>query len=605
MPRLGLGFRYDADVVASGPERLDASTKPDGMKRRLDRWIRAIAWAIAVFAASSPSAATSRTRPNVLFISLDTVRADFLTFRDSEATPHMTALARDGAIFTQAVSGTSWTLPAHVQMFTGTPPVLHRVQSDDVRIDPRMPTLPEVLRDAGYYTAGFFTNAYLSGFYGFERGFDVYDTPFNNADNTDQADADDPDSGLEAAPPQGREARAQTPQPIEERFITSPKLVALARRALESANPADPVFLFAHFFDPHYDFIPPAPWDTKFDPDYAGDIDGHNYYWNKRIFDESKQPQRQIGDRDLEHIRSLYRGEIGWTDQSVGDLLKLFEQYQRLDNTLIVIASDHGEEFFEHSRHGHRKSLYEEVLRVPLLIVPPKDLRSGLSPVVSQQASLSDLLPTVMDFAGVATPRTATGRSLRPAMYGATLTDRAELSSLHTWQRRDGRFHHWFLHGLRTTTFKFIRLTEVDTEGTPRVGSFAYYDLGEDPEERHGITTASDARVLAAWRQLESELDKVRQSWKAQPRSRQEERIIRVEFKWSEELVALGYARPGEAVMQSPLAFLASGLEPMARIDPPEPALVPWRKVSLAAGSILVLALLVLLRRRSRSRTTG
>jgi arylsulfatase A-like enzyme len=588
-----LPFCYDIDAVVKEPEGWATSTRLDDVKRQLHRCLPTIVWMIAVFAISFPSAAASRTRPNILLISLDDVRADFLTFRSSEATPHMTALARDGAIFTQAVSGTSWTLPAHVQMFTGTPPVLHRVQSDDVRIDPRMPTLPEVLKNAGYYTAGVFSAVYLSGFYGFERGFDVYDTPLN---------FDGRESGPEAVAPLGRELEAPAPRVIAERFITSPKLVALARRALERADPADPVFLFVHFFDPHSDFIPPPPWNTKFDPDYEGDIDGSNYNWNKRIIDESKTPQRQIGDRDLEHIRSLYRGEIGWTDESIGGLLKLFEEHQRLEHTLIVITSDHGEEFFEHHRHGHRKSLYEEVLRVPLLIVPPEDLRSRLSGLVDQQASLSDLLPTVLDFAGVATPQTVTGRSLRPAMYGATLTPRVELSSLHTWQRLDDRFQHWFLHGLRTPTYKFIRLTGVEAEGTPKVDEVVYYNLAEDPEERHAIRDDSDPRVVAAWRQLESELDEVRRTWRAQPRSRQEERLIRIQTKWSEELIALGYARPNEAVEQSPLSFLASGLEPMARIDPPEPARTTWLEVSLAAGSILALAVLALLRWRSQSR---
>jgi len=596
----GSGFGYDTDTVMKEPEGLGTPTRLDGGKWRLRGCIETLAWAIAVLAISSPSAApsaaASRTRPNILLISLDTVRADFLTFRDPEAAPHMTALARNGAIFTRAVSGTSWTLPAHVQMFTGMPPVLHRVQSDDVRIDPRTPTLPEILRNAGYYTAGVFTNVYLSGFYGFERGFDVYVTPF---------DTDARSSEPEAVVPPSQRPQGQPPQVVAERFITSPKVVALARRALERADPADPIFLFAHFFDPHYDFIPPPPWDTKFDPDYEGDIDGNNYYWNERIVDESKTPQRQIGDRDLEHIRSLYRGEIGWTDESIGDLLELFEEYRRLDHTLIVITSDHGEEFFEHERRGHRKSLFEEVLRVPLLIVPPASVRDGLSPLVDQQASLSDLLPTALDFAGVATPRTATGRSLRPAMYGATLTPRAELSSLHTWQRRDGRFHHWFLHGLRTPTYKFIRLTGVEAEGTPKVAQFIYFDLARDPEERHGITNGSDPRLIAAWRELESELDEVRRAWGAQLRSPQEERLIRVQTKWSEELVALGYARPGEAVMQSPLSFLASGLEPMDRIDPPEPARTPWLGVSLATGSILALAVVALLRWRSRGRSNA
>jgi arylsulfatase A-like enzyme len=572
----------------------------DDVKRQLSRYGRAFAWAIAAFGISSPSLAVSPARPNILLISLDTVRADFLTFRDSETAPHMTALARDGTIFTQAVSGTSWTLPAHVQMFTGTPPALHGVQSDDVLMDPRMPTLPELLAKEGYFTAGIFTNRYLSGFYGFDRGFDVYDSPFDAAESGDEVDA---------AALQGREALANAPREAVENDITSPRVVALARRALERADPADPVFVFAHFFDPHSDFIPPPPWDTKFDPDYEGDIDGNNYYWNKRITDETKNPMRQISDRDLDHIRALYRGEIGWTDESVGELLKLFEEYGRLDDAVIMITSDHGEEFFEHLRHGHRKSLHDEVLRVPLLIVPPRSMRSGVSRTIDQQASLSDILPTALDFARVAIPRTATGRSLRLAMYGVSLEERPELSSLYLWPATEGGILHWFLHSLRTPAYKFVRVTAVDEKGNVGIPMFAYFDLVEDPEELQAIADLSDSRVVSAWRDLESELDAVRSAWRVGPRSQEEERILPLELEWSEELVALGYALPGQVGTQSPLRHLASGLKPLPRIDPPEPEPAParprtaWRGLSLATGAILVLVVVAFLWRRAADRT--
>jgi arylsulfatase A-like enzyme len=230
------------------------------MKWQLHRCIQASIWAAVGLAISVSSAAASRKQPDILFISIDTVRADFLTFRDSETAPNMTALARDGTILSQAVSGSSWTLPAHAQMFTGTPPAVHRVLSDSVRIDPRMSTLPEMLQSAGYYTMGFFSIDYLRPRYGFGRGFDVYAS-------TDDADESIRNAGLASTAMEGGEEAG-------EGGITSPSVVALARQALEGADPDKPLFLFAHFFDPHYDFIPPPPWDTKFDRDYTGDMDG-------------------------------------------------------------------------------------------------------------------------------------------------------------------------------------------------------------------------------------------------------------------------------------------------------------------------------------------
>ena len=110
---------------------------------------------------------------NVLLTSLDSVRADSLTFLDERATPSLARLARRGTRFEQAISGSSWTLPAHVQMFTGCPPLLHGTGTDDVCIDPEMPTIAELLHDAGFFNAGYYTGWYLDRGYGFDRGFDV------------------------------------------------------------------------------------------------------------------------------------------------------------------------------------------------------------------------------------------------------------------------------------------------------------------------------------------------------------------------------------------------------------------------------------------------
>ena len=113
-------------------------------------------------------------RPDVLFLSLDTVRADALTVLDRKAAPNLARIARAGVVFTQATAGSSWTLPSHAQMFTGLPPALHGVNDDGLRIDPGVPTLPEVLQSGGWRTAGFWTGWYLADDFGFARGFDAY-----------------------------------------------------------------------------------------------------------------------------------------------------------------------------------------------------------------------------------------------------------------------------------------------------------------------------------------------------------------------------------------------------------------------------------------------
>jgi arylsulfatase A-like enzyme len=532
-------------------------------KSRFERWTQGIGF-VLVFGClalhARPSLADAPP-PNILFISLDTVRADFLTFRDPETARHMTELARSGTVFTQAISGSSWTLPSHVQMFTGTPPPRHGVESDRDTIDLTMPVLPEVLRQGSYFNAGIFTVRYLFGDYGFSRGFDLY----RSAIYPEESDKDD----LKFAP--GREEAIERMQTNRDRDnVTSPQVVTLARRALERSPPSRPIFLFAHFYDPHPDFIPPAPWDSHFDPNYAGDIDGRDYLTNRRVANPVANVLRQVSDRDLDHIKALYRGEIAWTDKWIGELLSLFEEHQRLDNTLVVIVGDHGEEFFEHGSYFHRHSLYDELVRVPLLIVPPKRDRVGLVKELGVQVSLSDLMPTILDFAGLQSPKSVMGRSLKSAMYGEPLPSRIELLSLNRPKEKATR-HMIDKHtyAIRAQDFKFIReVTFADTGGLE--AEVEYFDLAEDSAEKNPIKDINDPRVVDAWRLLERELAHVRKRWQSEARTPDSERTTNIRESFEEELIALGYLVEGDGAQSHagpPRPW--GGLDPMPEVQHP------------------------------------
>ena len=520
---------------------------------------------------------------NVLFISLDTVRADFLTFRDPKTSAHMTELARNGTVFTQAISGTSWTLPAHVQVFTGTPPERHGVQSDFEVIDPLVPYLPEILQRGGYATLGMFTVRYLWGDYGFSRGFDVYRSAMYAEDVAND--------GLAFAPGQ-EESLARMKSASKDDYITSPHVIALARRSLERSKPNQPVFMFAHFFDPHHDYVPPPPWDTAFDPDYKGDVDGRQYLANKRVADPMKDPKRQINDRDLEHIKALYRGEIAWTDQWIGELIGLFREHRRLDDTLIVIAADHGEEFFEHGYIFHRGTLMDESVRVPLLIVPPKSMPGSFEAQVDMQVSLSDIMPTILDFIGEEVPDSVMGRSLKPAMLGEPLEARPELLSLYVPQNEaTHQFVDVVHHAIRMPEFKFIRQVRFPGSADLQV-AVGYFDLINDPGETQGISDTNDPRVKKAWNLLESTLDATRERWRTEPRTPDAKRRTRIRENFEEELMALGYIEVGSAgaVADGPPRPWG-GLEPMPAIPIPGAG---WRRRDVigfvAAGIVLLLA---------------
>ena len=500
--------------------------------------LRALGPLALALSVASCSGSVGQDRPDVLLISLDSVRADFLDFADPETAPHLHELAQRGMVFTEAVSGTSWTLPSHAQMFTGMPPALHCLQEGDLTLDPMIPVLPELLSEAGYQTAGFYTCWYLAKEYGFGRGFDHYRNSMRGGEHLEKAladavaeDSEMGDKRLEFRRWSGLEV-----------FVSSPTVAENATAALAQMEEDEPAFVFAHFFDPHYDYIPPQPYDTKFDPDYTGSMTGKGFWDNPAIWDQRKDPRRQISDRDLDHIRALYRGEIAWTDRNIGLLLDALRERGRLDDTLIIVTADHGEEFFEHGNRGHRQNLFDETLRVPLLIVPPGGLSSPERR--DEQVSLSDLLPTVLDYVGVETRATWHGRTLRPALEGQTLPTRALVATLVVplveQDRSTGRAM-W--DALRTPEEKLIRLwAQTEGSGKPTLRTFLYYDLQEDPGEERPVRKMSDPRVRRMWKALEHELDVIRLKHRTSPRTPPGELMTQVYEIVSDDLAHLGYA---------------------------------------------------------------
>ena len=469
-----------------------------------------------------------------MLLSLDSVRADALTFRDRETAPTLAALAERGTVFTLALSGSSWTLPSHAQMFTGQPPQLHGVHHDERKIDPLTQTLPECLSAAGYATVGAWSGWFLAGEYGFGRGFDRYETAL------------DLDGGSNDADPSTRDGFARRENSSHQQ-ITSERLVSMLSRSIAEAPASEPLFVFGHFFDPHYDYIPPAPFDTRFDPDYLGEIDGENFWLNRRVFDAEKRPMRQVNDRDLDHIRALYRGEIAWTDKALGDLLIALERRGRLENTWIIVTSDHGEEFFEHENRGHRQGLYDEVLRVPLLIVPP----SGFDAVadVDSLVSLSDIMPTVLDAVGAKRPPSVWGRSLLPGLAGESAQEdegHFVVSTLTTQVEGDEGSATLVMDSLRGGAMKLIRRTRIPEGGEPMLESAHWFDLRADSAELRPRGNPERPEVAGALRRLELELDKMRTFHEELPHAPAADRFTDVRDIFQTDLGALGYAEGPE-----------------------------------------------------------
>ena len=328
----------------------------------------------AGFGALSPGSkpAAPHGRPNILLISIDSLRRDHVGSYGypRPTTPHLDALAQEGVRFDTAVSPTSWTLPSHVTLLTALPIRVHQVHVSSERFTKRVLTLAEVLSQEGYTTSGIVGGSYLDAGYGFAQGFDDYDdyTVVNR-------DRNKPDG-----------------------HVTSPMSLRLASEWLASwaaSQQPRPFFLFLHMWDVHYSYDPPPPYDTMFDPDYEGDIVASPYMRNRRI-------NARMDPRDLEHVMALYDGEIRHTDDHLGRLFDSLKGLGAFDDTIIVVTSDHGDEFFEHGKKGHGQNLFDSVLRIPLLMRYPSKIPAGR--VVEGQVRLMDVAPTILGLAGIEPP---------------------------------------------------------------------------------------------------------------------------------------------------------------------------------------------------------
>jgi len=357
-------------------------------------------------------------RPNVLLVSLDTVRADHLSaYGYGRATsPHIDALAAQGVLFDDATSTTSWTLPAHLSLLTGLEISAHGVCDDRLWQQPgvegapfevpfRGTFLPELLSAAGYATAGFYTWKYLEPRFGFGPGFDVYErlglSVYSHPEWSKRFEA------LRAAGAEEelRAWMAESPELFDDQRPTAGEAVDAALAWLAGRNPEQPFFLFLHLFDAHDDYVPPPPFDRRFtDPAYAGPING------RHVTSPDSPVRADMAAADLAQLIALYDGELAWVDSQVGRVLDRLGELGLRDDTLVVLTSDHGEEFFEHGGKTHRGQLYQESVHVPLVLAWPAGLPAGRR--VEGPVGIVDVLPTVCALAGVSPPRALSGRDL-------------------------------------------------------------------------------------------------------------------------------------------------------------------------------------------------
>ena len=394
-------------------------------------------------------------RPNVLLISIDMLRADHVSAYGyaRPTTPAIDRLAREGTLFEEHISSSSWTLPGHASIFTSLPDGVHGATDTDRALGPGVVTLAERFQGAGYETAGFFAGPYLHPTFGFGQGFERYENCASYAEELDEQAT----SKWSMDPKVMRDSHAD---------VTNPSVLERFTRWFQRRSER-PFFAFVHLWDVHFDFVPPPPWNTRFDPEYTGPVDGRGFWFDERIAPD-------MPARDLEHLIALYDGEIGWTDLHVGRMCALLAEQGLLDGTIVVVTSDHGTEFFEHGRKGHRQSLYDEVLHVPFVLRYPKHVPAGAR--VRMQTRSIDVGPTLLELAGLPAPADLLGRSLAPLFRpGGTLEPERAVCELDSVGIR--------LRAVRTSKWKF--LDRIDA------GDPFWFDLAADPGELAPLTDLS------------------------------------------------------------------------------------------------------------------
>jgi len=316
--------------------------------------------------------------PNIILIVLDATRPDHLSAYGYQrpTSPVLAQVAANGVRFDQAIATSSWTLAAQASLLSGLYPVRHGASYRRPRLNDTVPTLPQWLKARGYATAAVVSAPYLVSKFSLNRGFDHYDDQMPRREKRRAADVTD-----------------------------------AVLRWLDRAR-GRPFFLFAHYFDAHTPLNPPSPFDQRFDPAYTG-------HWNGARFGHAETVMRgeeTLSPADREHLIALYDGELAYQDQEIGRLLAQVTAWGLDETTLLVITADHGESLGERGVWLHATSLYEELLRVPLILRFPGHLAPGR--VIPDPVSQVDLLPTLLDLLGQPVPAGLDGVSQRPLLTG-------------------------------------------------------------------------------------------------------------------------------------------------------------------------------------------
>lgn len=451
-----------------------------------------------------PAATGAQGRPNIVLIVLDTVRADHLSLYGyaRDTTPFLKKLATRGLVYEQAISPAPWTVPSHASLFTGMPPSIHRADNAHRWLDDDWVTLAEALQGQGYRTVALSSNSWVGPTFNLHQGFqtlyEVYRLP--------SMQAEDP---LQRLMMGGPLVRLLGPPPRADKG--GALLNTLAQSWLEQAQAErslreQPYFMFINLVEPHLPYDAPEPYRSRYLNKPLSPV-------LKGMFSSSwMQTFRLVGmqgaldAQELPQLAALYDGGLAYTDALLQQLFEGLEARGGLENTLVVITSDHGENLGEHEGLlDHVFSVHQSVLHVPLLVVHP-DFAPGKR--YAGLVSTSSIFPTLLEYAGVNLPPA-------PVAYLSTLPRSLDAPPLdHVVSEYDLPLYELSLLSTEVPGFDVAPLSRALTaiqdgrykwvESQP--GAPQLFDLQADPQERLPQPPQREegsalAQALAQWRQ--------------------------------------------------------------------------------------------------------
>ena len=319
---------------------------------------------------------------NIILITIDTLRADHLSCYgyDRTTSPAIDKIAEEGVLFTNAIASSPWTPPSMASIMTSLYPVSHGVRSGIIKsgkaynqeiLSDEFTTLAELLKISGYETFGAVANVHMARELGFAQGFDHY---------------------------------------YCEGFDEASRLNDIILSWKDKIMNSKKYFLWVHYFDPHHYYHPRTPW---FD-EYSSGLKTGNLQLSKMTMEElfALIPELKEKKDLLSYLTALYDSEINYVDHHIGKLIKELELDE---NALIIITSDHGEEFLDHGSLGHSHSLYQELIHVPLIIKMPHSLsrhEKSFARICNERVSIIDIMPTILGTLGIDPPAQAAGEDL-------------------------------------------------------------------------------------------------------------------------------------------------------------------------------------------------